>query len=139
MVYELILRRVNKDPVSWAQHKYYRRYVLKDIADKAFDGDGRTAHLEMKKMFLFTDVNSVREIPHKYLGRCVIMSETFMDEEGEYRSIIKGYMPSTADLSKFDMWQFTKKAEDHLFNFIQGSVPPESIQYRDLAREVENE
>jgi hypothetical protein len=129
---EMIIDFKEKD-VRWYQHKYYRGYILPPIAEKAFNGRLRRAHLEMKRQFLYMPIHDLDDIPEKHMDRCVIDTVTIKNENGQSETIINGYMPSMAKITQKEAADFILKCEAFLFEFLEGAIEKEGAAYRDGA------
>jgi hypothetical protein len=129
---EIIIDFKEKD-VRWYQHKYYRGYVLPPIAEKAFNGRLRRAHLEMKRQFLYVPICDLDDIPEKHMDKCIIDSTITKDENGNKTTTINGYLPSMGSITHKEAAEFILKCEAFLFEFLEGAIEREGVAYRDGA------
>lgn len=114
-----IMIEFKEQDVEYYQHKYYRGFLLPDIADTAFDGKKRRAHIEMKRMFLYFDVNNEDDIPAKHFGRCILDYERYKLADGKIVHNLRGYMPSMGDITKKEAKEFILKVENFAFTDLQ--------------------
>jgi hypothetical protein len=102
--------------VKYFRHKYYRGYLLPDIANAAYDGRIRKAHIELKRMFLYTLISDVYEIPEKHYPGVIIDFRESRMADGEIKTNPVGYLPSTGKLTDKEMKQFIMKVENFAFS-----------------------
>ena len=113
------------DRVQHFQHKYYRGPLIDEICGKVGERDTEYIHFEMKKKFLYREVESAKDIKSRYRGRCIV----FMNDNAE----VKAYIPSTGDLTFEEMRDYILKVEEFLIHEINGSMPVENLHDRSLA------
>ena len=124
--------RIEEEDVKYYQHKYYRGYLIPPIAKECFDNDEYRAHVEMKKMFLFMDIQDYEKIPVKLKARCIPIWKNL--DTGE--DILIGILPSTGDLSKNDMREYMLKVENFGFEMAMYAITEENkeaIEIRNMA------
>ena len=91
------------DSPEYFQHKYYRGYLVPDVAFNSSEVDNDYIHELLKKRFLFKHVSELKEIPNKYRKRCI----RYVNQESE----LIGYTPSTANLTYKEMKEYILKVE----------------------------
>lgn len=101
---ELKLKIINTDKVMYWRHKYYRSILLPYIAQESFSGDDFQAHIELKKMFLFTPVNEYSGIPERFRTD---RTNFIFDNDNN----LKGFLPSTGDLTDEEMKKYILQVE----------------------------
>lgn len=119
---EIIVSIFEKD-IEYHRHKYYRGFILPEIADAAFDGDQFEAHIAMKRKFMYTAVSRLADIPSKHRGRCIIDQEKIINAEGKEEIKTVGYMPSMGDISDKEAREYILKVEAFCFSDLQIGIP----------------
>jgi hypothetical protein len=127
------------DGPGWHSHKWYRGYLMPDIALSMGEGNVHYVHMMLKRDFLYTDCCGVEEIPKKYCKKGLYPVSDYnllnlnstdypysmikgiiisYNEEGG----VEGYIPSTSDLSYEDMKEYILKCENRLFIDLSGHI-----------------
>jgi hypothetical protein len=118
------------DQVRYFQHKYYRGFLLPDVAFFFCEDEYYVHEVELKQRFLFREVmnNDWENIPSKYRGKCRIVMQD---------DIVIGYIPSTGALTYQEMKDYILQVENLLFNQQEGHLRKgEATGYRDMAFKV---
>lgn len=111
--------------VEYWQHKYYRGYLLPQIADFSFDGELDKAHEYLKEQFLFIKCDQ-SEIKHNKINKY------FYQVDG--KQIFIGYTPSTSELKVEEMNDFIRRVEAFGFENCNLVLDKTGIKAREFAQ-----
>lgn len=112
-----------QDAVQYFQHKYFHGYVLPQIAEAMGDKDlPHVKEFVLKEQGLMYRVDSLRDIPRKHAVRCRIISREYVDEDGEIKSRVVGYVPSTSVVGYKRMKEFIEWCESIRDGLIDWSI-----------------
>lgn len=107
------------DKPEYYLHKYYRGFLLPDLAKAIGEVDTNYVHIQMKKRFLYEKVEQLSEVPTRYRSRC-----NYFIEEKNGKSELVGYTPSTGDIPHQNMKDYIQKVEHVLFVDVGGCIDP---------------
>jgi hypothetical protein len=108
----------NADSPSFFLHKYYRGYLLPDLATAYGEADQEYVHRYfLKKDFLFIAIDKLDDIPSKHKDR-----PTIYIKEIDGKVVVQGYAPSTGDITHQEMKEFILKCEHRLFVDMAGHI-----------------
>lgn len=129
------------DGPAYYCHKYYRGYLLPEITSAYGERDQAKVHMILKRDFLYMNIESgqIADIQKKYVrqGIYLISEEKIFNliNENIYFSLIrgcvivtntqgdlKGFIPSTADITHKDMKEFILKVEHRLYVEMNGRM-----------------
>jgi len=134
------------DSVEYYQMKFYRGYLLPDVAHFMGEKDSNYVHnFVLKKDFLLVkiDLNDVKSIPARYRARCILLCEQRDIGDGELKDVIWAYIPSTADLTYDEMKVFIEKVEHRLFADLNGRLGEVdengNVLYNEAAKQRQDE
>ena len=120
---------INSDSPAHGLHRYFRGYLLPDIATAYGERDTEYVHRYiLKKDFLFMPIESLDEIKGRHRDRPTI----YVKEINEKITVV-GYAPSTGDISHEDMKEFVLKCEHRLFIDLAGHIG-QSVSGEELTR-----
>jgi hypothetical protein len=135
------------DSVQYFQHKYYRGYLLPEVAYLYSETEDYTHNWILKPEFLFFSLpdGDVKKIPNKHLKNCRIITRMEKENHGpdaKEIEVVKGYIPSTAVLTFDEMKDYIIKVENRLISDQQGRLgavknEKEANHYRGLANMTE--
>ena len=107
---------------EYFQHKYYRGYLLPDVAKAYGERDTEYVHrFELKKDFALIPVDSAEDIPQKYKSKCVVYVQD-VEIDGEIKTRVAGYSKSCADMTYDEMKEYILKVEHRLFVDLSGHI-----------------
>jgi len=118
---------------GWYRYKYYWGYLIPPIADAAFDGNQRKAHIAMKNLFAYHTITDFNDIPGKHFSRIIIYCSQVPNATGELVSVPTGYLQSMSTMTGQEAKDFILKVEAHLFEFISEHIENDAIRYRQKA------
>ena len=139
---------------EYFQHKYYRGGLLPAIAEASGEHNIFLSHVLLKFEYLYNEIGSIDEIPKKYMSSGIFFinemdiesAENMVNipcqyiqgviiihgSKGAISRIIKGYIPSTADLTYEEMKQYIKSCENRLFIDLKGELSEYWGKYKQL-------
>lgn len=108
----------NDDSPAVGLHRYYRGYLLPDIAHALGERDKDYVHrYYLKKDFLFRPIDVLDEIKGKHRDR-----PTIYVKEIDGKIVVQGYAPSCGDITHKEMKDFVLACEHRLFVDLQGHL-----------------
>lgn len=108
----------NADSPAFFLHKYFRGYLLPDLATAYGEADNEYVHRYLlKKDFLFIPIDKLDDIPAKHRDR-----PTIYIKEIDGKVVVQGYSPSTGDITHKEMKEFILKCEHRLFVDMAGHI-----------------
>lgn len=127
------------DGPGWHSFKWYRGYLMPDIAVSMGEKNVHYVHMILKRDFLYIDCNGLEEIPKKYCKKGIypVSYNTLFELKSDHypfsmiRGVvivcddngdIVGYIPSTSDLLYEDMKDYILKCENRLFIDLSGHI-----------------
>jgi hypothetical protein len=123
------------DHPQYYQHKYFHGYVLQQIAMGQGESNLDVVCESLKQEYLFVEIDSMKDIPSKHIGKCRTISERVIDANGEVKLRFLGYVPSRSTLTFKEYKDFIIKCEEIRDGLIDWMIPLEELDEMRIIRE----